>query len=531
VVELATGAGYMVALFLLVVSLFLRVLVRRRFRPTPLALTAAAIGLFLAVLNPALQRAATGDLRFLTLAVPLLAVLLAPLPLFLWRGFSYTLPQIRLGGVALLGVLLADLVFKIVLGSYAAGRFAVVLDIGDMAALLVIVAAAIVYLRHREETGAFAVWPVVALVAGLILRFLVTTQGALADLTEGAVSTGLGEVLLAAIFGALAGEAAILAKRIWIDRDPEARLRAIRVRGALLILHGISPVLILLFVVASLQMFAANAGREMTAAAQSFAGIAQSAERIVNEAIGAKGRLLDQRDRLQQEAEAFREQLRLKSEELTRQFDAFVESSKQAAGRVATEAAQQTTAILKETGEKIAGALTPPPLDLGFAKINLPDLGIGKAMGGLIESLLPDLDFGGIFAGLVQSVTTSIEREFAAPRQEAMAMINGIVAIKDDLDGKVRDQAETLHATASQVVSTLEEQMDSSFANARRILVNLANVFYHLLVLVVMLIFAVLAWLLWRAINGLVVMLERVERGWDMITTGKEATPVATGGR
>jgi hypothetical protein len=38
-----------------------------------------------------------------------------------------------------------------------------------------------------------------------------------------------------------------------------------------------------------------------------------------------------------------------------------------------------------------------------------------------------------------------------------------------------------------------------------------------------MVIVAGLLWLIWRAINGLVVMADRVRRGWTMMVRGEEA--------
>jgi hypothetical protein len=531
-VEKTLGLGYFIAVLLFLVSILLRLFAKRRFRPTPVLL----VSLFLTVCAFVYSSAARSmlDHDAANVAELLLLILFPILGVILLVGFrrrTITFNQLRIGSYFLFGALIADVLFKIVLGSYASDRFDVWLNIGDTAALFVIAASAFVFYRYLEERGSFAVWPVCAIVSAIILRLLVTAQGTLSDVTDGGVSAGLGEIFLAAIFGALAAEGAMLAKRVWIDRDPQARRDAVRVRGALLIFHGISPVLIILLVVFSLNAFTTQASRELSEAGKGIAQLESVAERATNEAMGAAGRLLDQQDNVLASVESFRtDLLNVQGPAILDKFDKLMESSLAAAGRTATaaagEAKRQATKIIDDTKEAIGDAISLPPIDVGLFEIPFPDLGIGDALGGVFDSMFSnvfaDIDFNQMLETFVSMVTNSIAQEFTGPMQEAQAILTAMEGIKNEVEDEIGSQAQELTDNLTTLTSNLSTGMDDAFEAANTIIVRLINIAYQLLILTAMLVLAALLYLLWNAVNGLVVMMGRVERGWTMIATGKE---------
>ena len=511
--------AYALYVFYGLLSLGLR-LVRRRLSPAILVLTAAVFGLvyvmvFIPLEKSGLDRDLKTALIFGTLVVALIASLV--LVFRIWRNHRPTRRTLWLGLLFLLGGLLCDAVFTALLGAQVADRFALGLPLGDVTAVLVVVLAGALQYRHLENRWGPIVWPIVAIVSGLTLRFLLGATAALSDATGGGVSAGAGQLFIALLLGALAAEGLLLAKRIWIDRDPEARKRAIVIRGVFLILHAVTPILLFIFVIVSVFGFTARVGAELGDAGKELKIIQTSIDRIRNEAIAARGRAEGQVADVELQIQRLRESLKDKHKDALEEFDKIYEESVQATlnsgSAIADDLAREGEAIVSE----VTSALTPPPLDLGLFKVPNPFSAIGDGIVSAISGLLPSIDFGAIVGQLSQRAVDTVTREFAGPLARAQSIVAGVESLGNEISAEARAQANELSRTATLALNVLNEELETSYKTAGRLMAVSIKIVYQIIVLSASILMALMLFLLWRVFNGMVEMGREIERGLGLI--------------
>lgn len=554
IVEIGTTVGYALMVSALVISLGWRVRRQRRFRLVPMMLFASATGLGMAVLFTfwvgleesgylppllnMLERWLNGFDDTGTVAVmALMAIALtAPfiLALFALRNVTLTPKSVRTAFVVILGGLVADFIFVTALGEAGQAHFDILtIPVADVAGLSLFATAGVAYLLHRSEPGAWVIWPVSGAAAGVIFRLILGAQvwadrqlNQTVSVQDDRFATGLGDILLASIFGALAGAGLHLAKRIWIDRDPEARLRAVRVRGAVTILHAVAPILILLFIASGIATFAKDAQREIGAAAVSVGNVAVSG-RLIGDQMQQSMQVVQQQaentfrnaTEMVESAKATAEDLKVQGMLLKDEMLGAVEKS---AGEALDKAKAKAGEIVETVGEGLSDAFSPP----AFISWMIPDLGIGDALkdvfGTVLSSIAPDLDFQALFTSFVTDLTLSVEANFEGPRQRAEAMLDSVTSLDDKFWSDAQISRRALEVQLQSLTTTINSEKDKIYANLEQILVRATNFLAYFAIFMTTLITGFIVWLLWKAFNGLFVMAERVRRGWTMLAQGEE---------
>ncbi|MBL29227.1 MAG: hypothetical protein CMM50_16980 [Rhodospirillaceae bacterium] len=554
IVEIGTAAGYALMVSALVVSLGWRVRRLRRFRLVPMMLLAAVTALGMAVvftfwvgleesgyLPPLLNMVerwinrfdGTGAITILTLmAVGLTAPFV--IALFVLRDITLTPGSVRTAFVTIFGGLVADFIFVTALGDAGEAHFDILtIPVADVAGLVLFAAAGITYFLHRTEPGSWVIWPVSGAAAGVIFRLIVGAEvwadrqlNQTVSVQDDRFATRLGDILLASIFGALAGAGVHLAKRIWIDRDPEARGRAVRVRSAVTILHAVAPILILLFIASGIATFAKDAQREIGAAAVSVGNVAYSG-RLIGDQVQQSVQVVQKQAEttfknatdMIENAKATAEDLKVQGMILKDEMLGAVEKS---AGEALDKAKAKAGEIVEKVGEGLSDAFEPP----AFISWMIPDLGIGDALkdvfGTVLSSIAPDLDFKALFTSFVTDLTQSVEANFEGPRQRAQAMLDSVTSLDDQFwaDAKVSKQA--LESQLNSLTSVIEAEKGKIYTNLQQLLVRITNFLVYMAIFMSTLITGFILWLLWKAFNGLFVMAERVDRGWKMLMQGQE---------
>jgi hypothetical protein len=541
IVEIITGAGYAVAFVLFATSLVLRVFVSKRVRPVAviavslISIPVIAVTFYgaLQVVPPLLPKM-NDVIGALILVAAIAGVVVITVPLvLLWllRKLTFGGGFVVGTGLFLIGALVCDALFVAVLGANNV-KFDIGLAVGDAGSLVTIATVGITYLLQRKQPWAFLIWPVGGVASGLLMRALISFQGTVSQLiSDPTIKTDFGGVLVAAVFGALAAAGVLLAKRVWIDKDPDARLRAVRVRGAILILHGIAPVLILVFLGISLKTFVGQAQVDYAATTQSVTLLAESTLRI-------KDQVTLTVDKIKANADAAVNDVKLAFDEGTALANQLVADGRAAAdqaiaaaGRVASAAAGDVAGkaaeVVGQVGDKLKDAFTIPPLDLGFlGTIEFPDLGIGdkisELMGSLFSGLMPSFDLNGMLSSLVNSSLARIDAEFAGPKASAQKMLDTVNSYASRNFDKVRGKLDNSISDFRTMVSNIDTEKEITIRHFSETLANLVSFLYHLLVFIVMVVIAGLLWLLWRIINGLVIMADRVLRGWKMLAYAQE---------
>lgn len=526
--EFVAAAGYAFFFVLMTSSLILRVF-RRRIAPGTALLACIAVsfpvGIIIAIIS---EMADTTSSRFEVLflvagmAAAFLGFIAALFLVFrLWRNHKQTPRTWRLTLMFFAGALLCNMLFILTLGQDASARFALILPLGEVAVLLVIALAAWLQFRHLDTRWSFLIWPVTAIIGGLVLRILVGAASVLSEATDGGVSAGAGDVFVALLIAGLAAEGVLLAKRVWVDRDPQARRQAVVVRGALVILHAITPVLLFVFVALSVLTFTSRVGSELAVAGQEFEILSTSFDRIRNEAVAARGRAEGQIASVEQQIEALRDRLASESQQALEEFDKIYEESVQAAlnsgSAVAADVVREGEAIVSE----VAAALTPPPLDLGLFEIPNPFGAIGDGLMSALSGLMPDIDFGAILSQLSKRAVDTVTREFAGPMARAQSIITGVETLGNDISVQARAQANELTQTASIALSVLNEELETSYKTAGRLMTVSVKITYQLIILSASVLLALLLFLFWRMVNGFVEMGREVERGLRLMA-GKD---------
>lgn len=546
IVEIVSGAGYAVAFVLLTASLILRGVVRKRVRPVAtIAVSLISIPIIALVGFGALQLLPMITHRLDSIFEILIAlaitagaiVIVIPLAtLWLLRNISFGSGFVASAALFLIGALVCDAIFVTVLGA-SGTRFDIGLPVGDVGSLVTIVTVGIAYLLHRKQPWAFLIWPAGAVASGILMRGLITFQGTLNDITsDPTIKTDFGGVIVASVFGALAAAGVLLAKRVWIDKDPDARMRAVRVRGALLIVHGIAPILILVFLGLSLNTFVGQARVDYAATTQSVTLLAESAFRIKDQVTLTVDKIRAQADLAVADVKDAVENGTALAEQLVRDGKAAADEAIAAAGRVASAAAGDVAAeaaeVVGQIGDELKDAFTIPPLDLGvLGTIEFPDLGIGdkisELMGSLFSGLIPSFDLNGMFNSLVSSSLARIDAEFAGPKASAQKMLATVRDFATANAGKLQGRLDGSIAAFRTMTEKIDIERKIAVEQFSATLANLVVFLYHLLVFIVMAVIAGLLWLLWKVINGLVIMAERVSRGWKMMAYGDDVPPPA----
>ncbi len=529
-VEAASGNGYYFMALVILVSLGMRLVAKRRLR---LPHVFVAVGLPAVVFTLGwLSLDARSDIwsqlgikeeatLVYVLVLPAVLIASAIAILFRLRNVTFTRRGVVVTVMGIFGAMLADWLFTVFLGTSAFRRFYLGIPVGDVAAAVVLVAASLVYFRYRAERGAFIVWPAAAITAAILLRGMIGTQGLLNTL-DARIATGWGEIFLAAIFGGLAGAGAILAKRVWIEKDPQARHDAVRVRGALLIVFAVWPILMLLFVAGAVNTFVADARKEAVVIAADAEVVRQSAETFAAAVSTASENARQQAQDLAALAEEFQLDLNTELEAIPRELGQIAIDAKEAGQKAATEIVDAATA----KGAEIMGDLTRGIEDVFALPWPLSKLGIGSAisdfLGSVLEGIIPDFNLEKLFEDFTSQATTVIARQFAGPIGQAEEIKERLAAYAERYPARITAEMTRARRTADELLVEARAQFDISLARLESILVRVVNILYFTAVLLVMLVIALLAWLVWRAINGLFIIAERVARGWRMLTLAQE---------
>lgn len=538
--ELTTAGLYLVFLgvvLMLGLSLLMRLFAKQRFRwitvfgiPVVNSIVTAIIAApIINILD--IDRVGEQGLTILALLIVL------PIPLMIAQS-RIDLDRRRLGMALLVlgGYVIADMVFSTLLGSTAANRFTVGLRIGSIGALVTGIVLAGVFLFYRNVSGIFLVWPIGAAFSALLLRILITVQGSLNDAAETiTIQTGLGEVVLAALFGAFCGYLAVLAKRIWYDQDPAARRDAVRMRGFVLILHGIAPILILLFVIAGLNSFFDRAQIDADTISRNAQRLSESVVRIGDEVRVTVVVLNQQADLLVRQAQEATSDLgdltgRI-GDTLLKIGDEVAQGAVNVGSAAIADAKAEGARLAQKVGEHLDDAISLPPIDLGLFEIEWPDLGIGDAikdmMGNLLSSLVPDLNIETVFQDLLARSLANIKSEFNAPIQRAEAMRVEVLQFAEDNVDKLDQRFVAVTAEAERLATNAEQEFKTAQLHFEQVVINVVALLYNLMVLLVVLLTATVLFLVWKAINGIFVMVERVGRGWQMMVHERDTPPDA----
>lgn len=532
--DLATFGIYLVLIGVVVMlwyGLPLRLFARRRFRLVTIWLVPVVTTILTGIVSGALINGLQLD-DGSAFAVVLALLFFLPFPIMVAQSWFH-LDRERLGiaVLVLVGYLLADMLFTTFLGREAATAFDLGLKIGDIGALVASLALLGVYLFNRNVPGAFLIWPAGAIASGLLLRIFIVVQSRVNEAAATVdVRTGMGEVWLAAGFGAFFGYLALVLKRIYYDCDPDARAQGIRLRGGVTILHAITPLLILAFILSGLNSFVGRAQVDTDLIAANATRIGESVVKIGDEVKETVSVLEEEADNLVEQAEAAVGEATALGRQLTREMELAAGEAVEGAKRVGTAIADDVIAegktLASDVGDHLSEAISLPPIDLGLFELEWPDLGIGDAIkdmfGGVFDSLLPDLDISGIFQNLLTKGLANIEREFAAPLARAEAMQTAVSNFASRQSQGVRNSLTAVQSQAAMATANVEAELGKAKEQFRQMAINVTSLLYSLLVFLVVLLVAALAMMVWRAMNGLYVMVDRVRTGWAMMMQRNE---------
>jgi hypothetical protein len=433
--------------------------------------------------------------------------------------------QIRSIAAALGGMFLCDVLFLFALGPAKQARFSseafgLIGGLGYIATLIVAVIVLLFYLPQRKQPSSWIIFAVGGLVAGLSLRLFVVFQEETRSLLQ--LFTTTYDFIWVGIIGGLAGSAALLAKRVYADRDPVARLRAVRVRGGLLIIYAVMPVVILVLIVSAFSSFLNSVQIETVGIESRIIGLRHDAERAARHVNAFRGRMDENLDRVISLADEVQADVRATAEQIQNELERNAEVATGLAGKLADKATSELEAVGKEITAAIDNVIKLPDIPTPFGDIELPDLGIGKAIKGLFSKLIPDFNIEDLFAEFVAGMSAEIEAELAEPIARAKAIKANIENLAEARRIQVIDLMEKAGTDFDTLVSGLEAEKERAYANMRGTIVHIVNIGYHLLVFLLLLSLGVTGLLAWKAINALVVMAGRIESGWHMMMSGKD---------
>lgn len=533
--KLATFGLYLVLVGIVIMLWFglpLRIFARRRFR----FITVFLVPVVTTILTGSIAAGLINGLSLddgasLTTVVVLLMAL--PLPIMVIQSFLHLdRERLIIAVLAIFGYLLSDMVFTTFLGREAAEAFKLGLEIGDIGALLSGLALLAVFLANSKVPGVFLVWPIGAVAGGLLLRLFIVAQTRLNETAETVnIETGLGEVLLAAGFGAFVGYLALILKRIYYDKDPDSRSKGIRLRGGVTILHAITPLLVFAFVLSGLNAFVGRAQIDSVKISANATRIGESVVKIGDEVLTTVSTLDAEADALILQAQTAVGEATALGREVGKQLEAAAEEAVEGAKRVGAAAladvAEEGKKLASEVGEHLSDAISLPPIDLGLFEIEWPDLGIGDAIkdmfGGLFDSLLPDLDISGIFSNIMAKGLSNIEKEFAAPLARAEAMQNRLEDFVEDNRKQLNGSLDRVTTAAKDATAKVQAELTVAEEQFRQMAINVTSLLYSLLVFLSVILIATVIMMLWRALNGLFIMLDRIKSGWSMLIHEEEA--------
>lgn len=448
----------------------------------------------------------------------------------LFRNVNFTSVRVRAGALALLGCAVSFVVFRMFMGKENLALFDVGIPIGDAGWLMTILFLSLAYLFHYREKSSFIIWPIGAAAAGTMLSIIVRTEAQIGQTAEFlAVKASMGEVLLAAMFGAAAGSLGLLAKQIWYDKDPAKRARAIRVVGFFTIVYAIAPVLLLVLFLSIASSFRNNASVVVTDALGNVTQLTISVVKIKDRAQEGVIKLKAQADDVITKIEllpantlALTEELKQDGKKILDQSTAAAKTVAVAAGEQAKQAATQT---LNKVGDAIGDALTIPDIDLGFlGTIEFPDLGIGKAFKNMISGLIPDFNLEALFQQAMASLYADVEKEFAAPIATAMEMQGKVTSfVSGNVKFVTKAKDDVIKETKAMVDDILAEKK-KTLAIIEALVVNAVTFFYQLLTFLILTTATIIGYLFWKVMNGLFIMAIRIAIGWKMLRYAIDVT-------
>ncbi|GAA6210313.1 hypothetical protein NBRC116602_00530 [Hyphomicrobiales bacterium 4NK60-0047b] len=519
-------------LLLLIVSFILRVTVKRRLNPlrTLIATFIAAPFLhfsqiFLSVfIREFITDYQTADILAYISSI-LFLIISVPIILFIGKKIKLTKNKSLTILKTVSGLVMCDILFLAALGPKKdlyfwfewGGSSA---PIGLISTLIVVFIITMAYLLQRKQPSSMMIFIAGGLSAGLILRALVDVHITTQDLLK--ISTDLSDFVFAGICGALLGSGALMLKRVYVDQDHEARQRFVRTRGGLYILYAVMPVFILLFVASSLNSFINNATIETAAIEHRISLLKYDAHR-------AKRHLNAYKRRMNERVEdvvLLAKQVKIDIKENTKLVKDEVERNVKVAQKVAIDVADKAVGQLAETGKEISNALssafTIPDIPTPFGDIPVPDLGIGDAIKNAVLGLFPDLKIENLFSGFITSMTADVEAQLAEPIERAEKIKNHLIQTAKARHQRLKDIERQAGIDLDNLISGLKYEKQNAYRHMRQSITHFVNIAYHFLVFLFFLVSGMLAFLVWRAINALAIMMERIDRGWTMFTKGQD---------
>ncbi len=514
-------------------SILGRLFLRRRARLAHSLLVAAAVALFsslslhatvsptppvpdpdgpLAASTRAEQMAARAEVGIRSTASLTLHSIGVPIALLLGMRWTRRLRiapgAARYGLAGFAAVLVANGLFSWALGEKADVAYRYGLSVGDTTIFPVLAAALLAYVAHRTEPGAVMMVPIAAVAAGWILRTIVNVELLIGKVVQ--VDAGWGEFLLASVFGALLAVGAFLAKRIWIDRDASARARAVRIRGAVLIIHGIAPLLLILAVLGGLYTFVE---RSKESAAQVKAGtveLQQGADRVAQH-VAVFSDSLETRIRLVEST------LRAAKVDIDWAKQIVPQDLATLGEAAFAQAKSEAESVVSGVTQTLDSAFTLPDLQVGLFKFKMPSLGIGTIVNSALQPVLSSIfgttDLAGLLDAIVLRITAQMEASFGAQFARLTYLRDQAIAHRDVITGAVQTQLDEIEALRAAV----ELERKAAYVQLKLMVKNITNVLYHLLTLMMTLLAVLFLYILWKALNAIGIMAERVRRGWFML--------------